>query len=309
MRSPQLLKDKQRLAPWKGHLALLGQTAIICGGYVFGRKAAQHFDPFFLTGLRAVLSGLIYLTLLPFLRRWGAFTTSWTALEPIWRQKLWRLALLGIFFNQFLFNTGLRYTTAATTALIYALTPSVVFGLGVWVFRRERFHWRKVAGLIAAYAGVVLALWHNLLHAAHGWGWLAILAAVGFWAWYLQVSPPVVQTIGPLGTTALVMILGAFLHLPTLLLGLWRQEWEALSVAAWTSLAYLVVGMSVVAYLLLSLGLRYLTPTRTALYINLQPIGTLILAAALGQEPLSWQLASATLLTTVGLFLFTDEGR
>ncbi|MCS7153785.1 MAG: DMT family transporter [Bacteroidia bacterium] len=299
----QALLEKPSSKTWVGHLALTAQTAIICGGYVLGRTAAQGFDPFFLTGARAGISALIYLGILPLFVQKGWIQASWKELPPLWKRRLWVLAVLGVLFNQLLFNWGLRYTTAATTALIYALTPSVVFWLGVWVFHRERVTWRKVAALVMAYGGVVLALWHNILHSEHGWGWLLILMAVGFWAWYLNYSPPVISRLGALSVTAAVMILGGLLHIPTLIVGIFRQsEWPSLE--AWLSLAYLIVGMSVAAYLLLNAGLRYLSPTQTALYISFQPIGTAILAAALGQEPLTWQLALAAVLTSGGMLLF-----
>lgn len=289
---------------WKGHLALTGQTLIICGGYVVGREAAQTFDPLFLTGLRAWGSAIMYLALLPIFRRLGWVTHSWAQLSPALRHRLWILAVVGVLFNQLLFNWGLRYTTAATTALIYALTPSVVFWLGIWVFHKEAFQWRKVAALLVAYAGVILALWHNLLHSAHGWGWLLILSAVGFWAWYLNYSPPVINRVGAIGVTTGVMILGGILHTPTLFLGLLLQKALPTSPIAWFSLLYLILGMSVAAYLLLNAGLRYLSPTQTALYISFQPLGTAALAAILGQEPLTWQLAVAAGLTTGGMLLF-----
>ena len=287
-----------------GHIALLGQTLLICGGYVVGREAAQRFDPLLLTGLRAWGSALVYLALWPLLYRARQIPYRWSEIAPHWKKRLWILALIGIFFNQLLFNWGLRYTTAATTALIYALTPSVVFWLGVWVFLRERVSARKLIGLALAYGGVVLALWHNLLHSAHGWGWLLILAAVGFWGFYLNYSPPILERMGAIGVTATIMILGGILHTPTLVAGVFRQEWVGLGLSAWLSLGYLIVGMSVLAYLLLGIGLRYLSPTQAALYISLQPIGTMLLAWMIGQEPLSWQLIVGGLLTTAGMAYF-----
>jgi len=100
------------------------------------------------------------------------------------------------------------------------------------------------------------------------------------------------------------MMLGALLHLPTLVVGVWRQNWALVSGEAWISLFYLVLGMSVAAYLLLNYGLRFLTPTQAALYINMQPIATLLIAALVGQEPLTWQLLAAAALTTGGMILF-----
>lgn len=303
MRSAVLSTQSASKTRWIGHLALVGQTAIICGGYVVGRQAAQAFDPLFLTGVRAWGSAIIYLLLIPFLQPQKQVLPKWRHIPSTWKKRLWLLAVLGIFFNQLLFNWGLRYTTAATTALIYALTPSVVFWLGVWVFHREVLKWHKVGALMMAYIGVVLALWHNLLHSEHGWGWLMILAAVGFWAWYLNYSPPIINRLGAIVVTTTVMVLGAILHTPTLIAGAFRQH-EMPDGSAWMSLGYLIIGMSVAAYLLLNAGLRYLSPTQTALYISFQPIGTAILAAALGQEPLTWQLVVAAALTTGGMLLF-----
>lgn len=298
------MKSSEGISHLPGHLTLVGQTLLICGGYVVGREAAQKFDPLLLTGLRAWGSALVYLLLWPILRKISPSPLTWREMPVSWKKRLFVLAVLGIFFNQLLFNWGLRYTTAATTALIYALTPSVVFWLGVWVFHRERLQVRRLVALGLAYAGVVLALWHNLLHTQSGWGWLLILAAVGFWGWYLNYSPPIVSRLGPVAVTVYVMGIGALLHTPTLTIGLFRQNWGDLGGASWLSLAYLILGMSVLAYLLLSVGLKYLSPTQTALYINLQPMGTMAIAAFLGQEPLSWQLVVATLLTTGGLLLF-----
>ncbi len=292
-----------RAETWKGHFALIGQTLIISLGYVFGRKAAQAFDPLALTGLRALFSGLIYMGLLALIQR-GSPLAAWQALSRPIRQRLLLLAALGIFFNQLLFNWGLRYTTATTTAIIYALTPSVVFFLGLWVFRREKLLWSKALPLLMAYAGVILALWHNFLHTSYGWGSLLLGFAVIFWGFYLNYSPLIMAKLGAFQATGYIMVLGALLHLPTLLAGLWRQDWSQISPESWMSLLYLILGMSVAAYSLLNYGLRFLTPTQAALYINMQPIATLLIAALMGQEPLSWQLLVAALLTSGGMILF-----
>ncbi len=289
-----------RTQAWRGHLTLAGQTLIISMGYVLGRETAQRFDPLLLTGMRAALSGLVYLILWRLEGKGPAFG----GLPLLYRRRLLLLSVLGIFFNQLLFNWGLRYTTAAKTAIIYALTPSIVFLLGLWLFHREKLLWQKVVPLLLAYGGVVLALWHNFLHGGHGWGAGLLVAAVFCWGLYLNFSPPIIERLGAWRVTAYVMIIGAVLHSPALVVGAFRQEWAALTPKAWLGLAYLVLGMSVAAYLLLNYGLRYLTPTQAALYINLQPLCTLLIAALMGQEPFTWQLGIAALLTTGGMILF-----
>ncbi|MCS6789518.1 MAG: DMT family transporter [Bacteroidia bacterium] len=301
MRSAKLTTKKKT---WRGHLFLSMQTAIICGGYVVGREAAVRLDPLFLTGLRAFGSAVIFAVLWRPFQSQGWIGFRWAELPRRDKVAVFKLAALGILFNQLLFNWGLRYTTAATTALIYALTPSVVYALSIWFFRKEKLLLSRIGALLLIYAGVVLALWHNLLHGTHGWGWLLILTAVGFWAWYLHLSPPVLEKHGSIGITAVIMIVGGLMHLPTLGIGLLRQNQIPLSPATWGSLGYLILGMSVASYLLLNAGLKYLSPTQVALYISLQPVGTTLLSALLGQEPLTWQLALAAALSTIGLILF-----
>jgi drug/metabolite transporter (DMT)-like permease len=293
-----------RSQTWKGHVALLGQTILISLGYIFGREAAQHFDPLALTGLRALLSGVVYAGILLIGGRSESLCEAWQSLPKSYQRRLLHLAILGIFFNQLLFNWGLRYTTAATTAIIYALTPSVVFFLGVWLFRRERLIVSKLLPLMLAYGGVILALWHNFLHSDYGWGAGLLGVAVIFWGFYLNYSPPIIEKVGAFRVTGYIMILGALLHGPTLMVGLWRQAWVEVTIQSWLSLFYLVAAMSVAAYLLLSYGLKFLTPTQAALYINLQPITTLLIAASMGREPLTWQLLLAALLTSGGMVLF-----
>src|SRR3712207_9105026 len=63
-------------------------------------------------------------------------------------------------------------------------------------------------------------------------------------------------------------------------------DWAAASGASWGAIVYSGIAGLVVAYLFWYRGVRVLGPTRTAMYVNLQPVFALALAwAALGERP------------------------
>jgi drug/metabolite transporter (DMT)-like permease len=71
-------------------------------------------------------------------------------------------------------------------------------------------------------------------------------------------------------------------------------DWSAASGATWGAIVYSGIAGLVVAYLFWYRGVRVLGPTRTAMYVNLQPVFALAVAwAALGERPGIVQIAGA----------------
>ncbi|MGQ9862921.1 MAG: DMT family transporter [Bacteroidia bacterium] len=278
--------------PSVGHAAMVLQTMVISISYLLAREAALAFHPLFLTGARGLLSALLFLLL------------GREKLFPLPRDpKIFFLAFIGVFLNQGLFNWGMAYTTPTTAALLYALVPSGVFLIGWLYLKQEKPTLYKFLALVAAYGGVILALWHNFHQVQPTWGTLLILGGVAFWALYLNLSKPLIGQLGAFRLTAYVMMVGGALHSLLLPAGMIFQNWDAATPIAWVGLGYLVVGTSATAYALLSFALKHLSPTQTALHINAQPLGTFILAASLGKETFTWQVLLSMGLLLLAFFL------
>jgi drug/metabolite transporter (DMT)-like permease len=68
-------------------------------------------------------------------------------------------------------------------------------------------------------------------------------------------------------------------------------SWPSLGIGVWGALVYSGFGALAVAGLFWLRGVRVLGPTRTAMYVNLQPVMALLVAwAALGETPTPAQL-------------------
>jgi drug/metabolite transporter (DMT)-like permease len=255
------------------YLALLGQTFFSAATYLFAKRVMAELGPAELAFLRFTGAGLLFAALLA--------TTGRRVLPP--REAAGRAVLLGLIalpVNQGLFLVGLSLSTASHAAILYALTPAIVL-LGSRVFLGERITPTKAVGVLVAFVGVAVVLFERGLARETGplVGDLLLLGAAISWAAYSILARPVTREYGALTGTGWAMIAGAVLALP---LGALRAEElsrvSRLSGVAWLGIAYLVAITSVVSYLLWSYGLKRLEAARVAVFTNLQPVATALLA-------------------------------
>lgn len=277
----------------KGIAAVSLQTAFAIVTFFVAKDALAFLDPAPLVILRAGAAGALLALLLPL---------GFGGTAPRWRRgDLVRLAALGVLcvpVNQFLFFVGLQRTTAAHAALLYGLTPAMVLLLGV-ARGTEQLSRTRVAGIVLAFAGVVLVLSSRAPESVVATafterqragedalsGNLFVLAAVVAWALYTAFSREVVSRLGTVRATAGAMGFGAILFAPFALPSAAVVDWSRVPSGVWMDIAWLVVGSSMISYLAWFYAIRRLVPSRVAIFVNLQPLGTTLVAWALGARP------------------------
>ncbi len=116
--------------------------------FVVGKVALHYSSPFFLTGVRMLLAGIILLSY--------QYIKDPSAIY-IKKKYLLLLLLIG-FFNVFLTNGlefwGLQYMTSAKTCLIYSLSPFVAIIFSYFLLK-EKMNTRKWIGLIIGILGFI----------------------------------------------------------------------------------------------------------------------------------------------------------
>jgi len=284
-------------------LLMLLHSLISAGTYLAAKRALAELSPFELALARFTLAGVIYAALL--VRR-----------PPrVPRRDLWRLAGLGfvaIPLNQGLFLGGLSLTSPGHAALLYGITPVFVFLLALWR-GEERSGALKVAGIATAFAGAAMVLLSRgqLAGAPEARRGLAgdvlVLLAVASWAVYVVWGKPYAERYGAVATTGLTVTIGTFLYLPLGLALSRGEDFRALSVPGWASLAYLVVLTSVVAYLIYYYALAREDASRVAIWSNTQPVLTALLAWAVYGDRLTAPFVAGGVLVIAGVVM-TQRG-
>lgn len=197
------------------------------------------------------------------------------------------LGLINIPINQLMFIWGVSYTTAPNAALAYALTPAFVLIIASTFYGERITRW-KLIGIVIAIIGTVLVLLERglELNSKHFWGNIMVLGASCSWAFYTTLGKKFAQKYGALQSTALSMMSGLLLYLPIFALLPVPFTISELAPFNWFQLFYLGVITSGAGYALWYYALTKGDASKVAVFNNLQPIFTTILAYIfLGTQP------------------------
>jgi len=264
--------------------ALVAHTLVSAGTYLFAKRALMEIPALPLGLLRFAGAALLLLILLRRARPAGERFPP----RREWKKLLF-LAAVAVPVNQILFLYGLQLSSAAHAALLYTLTPLFVLLLAQALLG-EFPGWRAALGTALALGGTIYVLLQRGAGTSREplGGDLLLLIAVVAWAVYTAEGREVVGRLGAFPTIAWTVIAGTVLYLPlglgALLSPSYRADIAHASREAWWGIAYLIVMTSVVAYLLWYWALAHLAAARVAIFTNLQPLATALLAQVLFGE-------------------------
>lgn len=281
------------------YFLLVFQQLLASTTHIVGQQAGQHMVPVLVLVFRASIASVALLILMRLTRSRSDV--------PIQREDVSKLIWLGVLnvpINQWLFLEGLQFTTPANSALLYSMTPAFVFLLTLVVHRESPSVW-KIVGIVIAFVGVSIIIFeHGASFASdQTLGNAMIFLAVIAWSLYTLVGKPLVQKYGALRVTAINMAIGAVAFLPV---GLLRGDLSTIQTTTggtWMEILYLALVASVLNYFLWFYALGKLETSKVAIFQNLQPVMTTVLALILGRAVLTLSLVSGGVLTLIGVIL------
>ncbi|MBQ0930206.1 DMT family transporter [Ideonella sp. 4Y16] len=208
---------------------------------------------------------------------------------------------------------GLQYTTASRMAVFIYLSPFVV-ALGMpLVAPAERLRGAQLAGLVAAFAGVVWAFAEGFSAPAAGpqqwWGdALGVLAALLWGSTTLAIRASRLSTAPPEKTLMYQLAVSAVLLLAASTVA--GEAWpRAAAPTAWGLLAFQIVIVTFASYLLWFWLVRHYQATQVTAFTLLTPIFGLLFGAWLLAEPLTARLLVAVAAVSTGIWLVSRPRR
>jgi drug/metabolite transporter (DMT)-like permease len=238
------------------------------------RVAVRDIPPISLAALRVGLGGLLLAAILL------AFAPG---LLRVRRERLHLLALLGLLLFALFpitFNIGLRYTQASRGAVMLATMP--IWSALLGRVAGEHLDRRQVAGVALSVLGIGLAFVEpgRVLDAdvmsLVGDGLLLLTGLFG--ALYGLLAKRVLEVDSAATVTSYAMLFGALVLLPAAVVEGMVPALGDLDLRLLGLVAFLGVLGGSAAFLLWTWALSRLTPTRVAVYVNLNPIVAALLA-------------------------------
>ncbi|MFI5263439.1 MAG: DMT family transporter [Candidatus Kapaibacterium sp.] len=283
------------------YFLLFIQQSIASMTHIVGKDAVETLSPSLVLTFRALIASVALVSFVAIReKRFNLF-------EGIARKDMLRLVLLGFLnipINQFLYLEGLKYTTPANSALLYAMTPAIVFLLAIRV-HWEKLNWKKTSGIAIAFTGVAIIMFEHgaTFDSANTKGNILIFVAVIAWSLFTLLGKPLVPKYGALRVTAIHMLFGTLIYLPIGLSNFEMKEVSRITGNLWLEIVYLGLLASCVNYALWYYALGKLETSKVAIFQNLQPVLTTIIALILGKVFLTPELFGGGALALLGVLL------
>jgi drug/metabolite transporter (DMT)-like permease len=267
------------------------------------KLALEAFPPFFLAATRCALASTFLVALLA---RSGVDAVR--GLTPgAWRPFL-ILGVTGIWGSTQFTYLAIYHTTASNAVILQAAAP-VVVALGARLYLGERLAWLGWMGVGASAFGVLLVITDGRLLALRPedlrlGDFLTLLCLIG-WSAYTVYGKRVLVDASPVLATTAAYVLGTVLILPTAFLAapfFPPPRWGAAT--AWLVVAYQGI-VGAVAHVWWYRAVHVVGPSRSAIFMNVQPVvGVLLAALLLGERVGVWDVAGGALVL-VGVALTT----
>lgn len=289
--------------PLLAHLSLAG--AAICWGLMspLGKDAMQHgIDGITLVSLR-VLGGAILFWL----------TSLFTPRENISRKHIALLCLAAVFGlvgNQCCFTIGLSLTSPVNAGIVTTTMPISALLLSALILK-EPITLRKALGVALGCCGAVLLVMTSVRTAAGATGMgdlrgdLLCFAAQISYTIYLTVFGWLAKRYSIFTVNKWMFLSATCIVWPFTAQHVWQTPWSTLSTVTLAEIAYVVVGGTFLAYILMIRGQQVLRPTVVSMYNYVQPIVAVIVSIVLGLAVFTLTHALAVALIFSGVALVT----
>ncbi|MCX6320969.1 MAG: DMT family transporter [Bacteroidia bacterium] len=296
-----LSMHKSRVKTW-AHLSLLAANIIYGLNYSIAKSVMpDHIKPLALVSFRSVLTaGLFWITSL-FMPK-----------EPVNRKDLLFLfgcSFFGVVINQILFLAGLNLTSPINSSIIQSTNPIFAF-VFVALILNERITFLKGSGLAIGLSGVLLLILQNGtpdLASSTFLGDVFTLVNTISWAFYTVIIKRMLEKYHPVTVMKWIFFFGMLTTIPTGYNQWSTMDWSSIPLNAWLGIGFVVVFATYLGYLLLSFGLRRLSPTIVSTYTYTQPIIAAYIVSMMGQDHIDLVMVISALLIFAGVFVVSRQ--
>lgn len=228
------------------------------------------------------------------------------------RRDYWQLIVatfFGVVFNMTAFFKGLSMTSSINASVLMLIAPVFVVIFSA-IGNKTPIKSLVYAGITIAFIGAALLVdvFHFSLDDEGLTGDILVMLNAISYAYYLYYVTRLLKKYNAMTITTFLFVFGFLMVLPVGASDFMQIAWETLPIKAIFAMIYVIVGVTILAYLLNAWALQNSNSTKVGSYIYLQPLLATLIAIFLGMDTLSIEKVGYGLLIIGGLFL-VNKGR
>jgi drug/metabolite transporter (DMT)-like permease len=284
------------------HLALIAANIIYGMNYSIAKAVIPvHIRPFALLSLRSGIAALLF---------W--ITSLFMPKERISRRDIFYIcavSVFGVVINQAFFLLGLALTSPINSSVILSTNPIFAFLFAALILK-EKVTFLKGTGLAIGFAGVMMLILESSSPdpaSSTFVGDMFSLVNTVSWALYTVLIKRMLEKYHPVTVMKWSFLPGVIVNIPLGYNQLSTTDWSAIPVNAWLQIGFVVVFATYLGYLLISYGLRRVSPTIVSIYTYLQPVFAALLATLLGQDTVSAVMIFSATLIFAGVYVVSRQ--
>jgi drug/metabolite transporter (DMT)-like permease len=287
------------------HAALFFVAVIYAANYSLSKDVMPRFmGPFGIVMLRILGAVLFFAVIKYFVAPQDKIIGRADNLRAI------ACGVCGIGVNQLLFFSGLNLTSPISASLLQTIAPIVVVVASA-ILLSEKITLPRVLGIAVGAAGAAsLILSRNAQAAVYPHatlGNLFILANATVFGLYLVLVQPLMRKYHAFTVLLRIFLVGAVIAVPFGWREVFTANYASFPLYIWLEIAYMVVFLTILAYLLNNWALKYASPALLGVYIYLQPVLAVLIAVGLGKDHLTWGKAGQAVLIFLGVWLVSQK--
>jgi drug/metabolite transporter (DMT)-like permease len=296
----------------KAHVALFLVNVLYGAGHLLAKGVMPQF-----------LSPPVFI----FLRVSGAVLFFWVLSLFIKKIKITRAdlprflacGLFGVALNQMFFFHGLNLSSSINSGIIMSMNPIMVAVLSFFLLKERPSYQRSIGVLIGAIGAILLTLKGSVQAGESTLGDIFLFINAISYAFYLVLVKPLMLKYAPITVITWVFTFGLLficLYPPTIQ-ELVRTSFSGFPNAIYIKIAYIILGVTFLTYLLTIYGLKFLSATVSSSYIYFQPVLVILFAFLFSYigwsedytDTITLQKLGYMLLIFVGVYLTTRKSK
>jgi drug/metabolite transporter (DMT)-like permease len=123
------------------------------------------------------------------------------------------------------------------------------------------------------------------------------------WAFYTVIIKRMLEKYHPVTVMKWTFTFGMLTTIPVGYSQWSKMDWSAISLNGWLGIGFVVLFATFLGYLLISFGLRRLSPTIVSTYTYLNPVIAAYLASLMGQDHIDLVMIISAFLIFTGVFV------